>query len=46
MAVDPVCGMEIPRGSIVSTHDGQTYHFCSERCKQLFDADPQKFTSK
>lgn len=46
MLIDPVCGMEIPQGTIISTLNGQTYHFCSERCKQLFDADPQEFISK
>ena len=36
---DPVCGMEVdPEEADYSTeHDGQTYYFCSESCKESFD---------
>ncbi len=34
---DPICGMEIdPTKSIKFTHDGLTYYFCSENCRQKF----------
>jgi Cu+-exporting ATPase len=41
----PVCGMAIedPAAAPTSTHDGVTYRFCCEACKQQFDADPEKF---
>ena len=40
---DQVCGMEIKDDSIVSSHLGRTFHFCSEQCKKLFDLDPNKY---
>jgi YHS domain-containing protein len=42
---DVVCGMEIDPGSAEasSVHNGVTYYFCAESCKQEFDADPAKF---
>ena len=45
MAKDPVCGMEVSEQKLAntSTHEGQTYHFCSRECKQRFDQDPQRF---
>jgi len=41
-AIDPVCGMEVDPATsdLHSTVDGETFHFCSESCKQRFDADP------
>lgn len=36
MAVDPATAPS-------STHNGKTYHFCCDDCKQQFDADPEKF---
>jgi YHS domain-containing protein len=29
-----------------SEHHGQTYHFCSNECKQKFDKSPDSFTQK
>ena len=45
---DPVCGMMIEDTTATarSTHEGKTYYFCSEQCKQSFDADPAKYVSK
>lgn len=39
---DPVCGMEIDdqQASAKSTHEGQTYYFCSDHCKSVFDKNP------
>ena len=39
-AVDPVCGMVIPKqGAITRERDGKTYYLCSEMCASRFDAD-------
>jgi Cu2+-exporting ATPase len=36
---DPVCGMEVDKGQAVTLErDGKTYYFCSEKCKQQFQA--------
>src|SRR5699024_4338439 len=39
-AVDPVCGMTVDpmRAAAVSERDGKTYYFCSQSCKERFDA--------
>jgi YHS domain-containing protein len=43
---DPVCGMEVEpaRAAATSDHGGERYYFCSEECKQAFDANPGDFT--
>lgn len=45
MVIDPVCGMEIDEQSsaISATHSGKTFHFCSEECKQAFQANPEQY---
>ena len=42
---DPVCGMEVDEKNAAghSQHQGQTYYFCSEDCKEKFDRNPQQF---
>ncbi|MBU4152993.1 MAG: YHS domain-containing protein [Proteobacteria bacterium] len=44
---DPVCGMEITENepTLNSEHLGQTVRFCSDRCKNLFDLNPEKYMS-
>lgn len=47
-AKDPVCGMEADPGRAeaegrVSTHDGRTYYFCANSCKQAFDKEPERY---
>ncbi len=39
MATDPVCGMQVDERQAAgqSDYQGQTYDFCSARCKQPFD---------
>jgi YHS domain-containing protein len=40
---DPVCGMEVVSGESEggnATHDGETYDFCSEECRERFQANP------
>ena len=43
--IDPVCGMTVDpaRSAGSAIHDGQTYYFCSTRCLQQFQTEPQKF---
>lgn len=46
MAKDPVCGMTIDDKSPErSTHEGQTYVFCSPICKSKFDKEPGRYTA-
>ena len=42
---DPVCGMRIDPTEAVgsSSHNGQTYHFCSRGCEARFDAAPAEY---
>ncbi|WP_156938661.1 YHS domain-containing protein, partial [Mesorhizobium sp. LNHC252B00] len=39
---DPVCGMAVEpaAGKPTSEHGGRLYHFCSERCRSKFKAEP------
>lgn len=48
MAKDPVCGMDVDEKTAAgkSEYKGQVYYFCSPGCKQTFDKDPAKFSSK
>ena len=45
-AKDRVCGMTVDRhsGKPESIHRGRRYFFCSEHCRQLFEADPEDYT--
>jgi xanthine dehydrogenase accessory factor len=47
-AVDPVCGMTVAVGSSSRplTHEGQTYYFCSARCRREFEKDPAAHARK
>ena len=39
---DPVCGMTVdPEQALSHEHAGETYHFCSEHCRNKFAADPE-----
>ena len=44
---DPVCGMMVDdkTAEARSTHQGKTYYFCSEECKNTFDTDPDRYTA-
>ena len=45
-AKDPVCGMSVDPGQGYSKiHQGREYRFCSRKCLDKFDADPQQFVS-
>src|SRR5574337_891622 len=45
MVRDPVCGMTIDEADAAATsrHDGRTIYFCAARCKEKFDAAPEKY---
>ncbi|QGX93364.1 YHS domain-containing protein (plasmid) [Haloplanus rallus] len=40
---DPVCGMRTDDSEPSATHDGETYYFCSQTCKETFEKDPDEF---
>jgi Cu+-exporting ATPase len=44
-AIDPVCGMRVNRESAKHrfAYQGQDYFFCSARCRERFEAEPEKF---
>jgi YHS domain-containing protein len=43
-ATDPVCGMTVDRTkALTAEHAGHTYFFCSEHCRQAFEADPDRY---
>lgn len=46
MTKDPVCGMSIEESKAFAKADyqGSTYHFCSAKCHQTFQANPGKYT--
>ena len=44
-AIDPVCAMQVRRADAPATsrERNSTYYFCSDRCKDRFDAAPSRF---
>ncbi|MFH1873279.1 MAG: heavy metal translocating P-type ATPase [Pseudomonadota bacterium] len=48
MARDPVCGMSVATGAGKPSlaHGGTTYHFCSQKCRDKFAADPAHFLTE
>ena len=42
---DPVCGMAVDpaAGKPRHAHAGRVFHFCSERCREKFAADPEAY---
>lgn len=41
---DPVCGLKVdPNTAPHAAHQGETYHFCSEEHRQLFQQNPAKY---
>jgi len=45
MVKDPVCGMEVDphKTSHHTEHEGRHWYFCSTRCKEKFEADPEAY---
>ncbi|WP_340150855.1 heavy metal translocating P-type ATPase [uncultured Sneathiella sp.] len=46
-ATDPVCGMSVNQnaGKPSYTYNGETYHFCSQKCHDKFEQDPYFYLS-
>ena len=44
-AIDPVCGMQVQTANAPArtTHNGHTYYFCADRCRERFEAKPTQF---
>jgi Cu+-exporting ATPase len=44
-AIDPVCGMKVTRETAKHrfAYRGQDYFFCSARCRERFETEPEKF---
>jgi len=41
---DPVCGMTVPTKDAKSAiHDGTVYYFCSNTCRETFEASPPAY---
>src|ERR1700733_2812293 len=45
VAIDPVCGMKVDSATAKHrlSYRDQDYFFCSGRCRERFEADPEKF---
>ena len=44
VAKDPVCGMTVAKNEdLKSIFEGNSYYFCSSRCKEEFDRNPANF---
>jgi YHS domain-containing protein len=45
VALDPVCMMEIAPDAAEAqlVYGGETFYFCCDECKRIFDADPETF---
>ncbi len=42
--VDPVCGMSVKASEAkTAVHEGQVYYFCSQACRDKFEASPDKY---
>ena len=48
MTRDHVCHMEVDERTAPATYDyeGDTYYFCSQRCKEKFAGDPESYVSR
>ncbi|MHB8718411.1 MAG: permease [Candidatus Dormibacteria bacterium] len=46
-AIDPVCGMQVETLSAPARirHGGHIQHFCSDRCREKFEREPERFFS-
>jgi YHS domain-containing protein len=47
-AIDPVCGMQVETANAPARaiHNGHTHYFCADRCRERFEREPGRFTSK
>ena len=44
-AIDPVCGMQVETAHAPASvhHEGHTIYFCSDHCRERFEASPSRF---
>jgi len=44
-AIDPVCGMTVDPATAKhrAEHRGEAYYFCAARCRERFEADPERY---
>jgi uncharacterized protein len=43
-ATDPVCGMKVDREKAIRLErGGRTFYFCTERCREAFEAHPERY---
>ena len=47
-AIDVVCGMQVRSSGAPAeaTHDAKRFYFCSDRCRERFEADPERFAHR
>ena len=47
-AIDPVCGMQVERALAPASvpHGAETIYFCSDRCRDRYMANPNRFTTR
>lgn len=45
-AIDLVCGMQVRTADAPASavHEGVTFFFCADRCRERFEADPERFS--
>jgi Cu+-exporting ATPase len=45
---DPVCGMQIDEEDAAgkAEYEGTTYYFCSQACRQKFEANPAQYVKQ
>nr|WP_232820530.1 permease [Halorussus litoreus] len=43
---DPVCGMRTDDSKPAAAHEGQTYYFCSQACKETFEEKPDEYATE
>lgn len=45
-AKDPVCGMAVAPGQgYTKSYEGRMLHFCSRKCLDSFEAEPQRYVA-
>ncbi|MCE7869191.1 YHS domain-containing protein [bacterium CPR1] len=45
MKIDPVCGMKVdPETDLTHDHHGERFYFCSQKCREKFQATPEKYS--
>ena len=45
--IDPVCGMTVDTaGAKPAVHAGHVYHFCSQDCREKFEASPARYLGR